>query len=71
MVNSSVYGQFSTAATCQEKTRYIYKKEKLNFRQEHYGMKHVKLFDLAEEQIWYFYVFSCLQDLHELSNSRE
>jgi hypothetical protein len=46
MVNSTVYNKFVAATSCQDKAQYIYKREKMNFRQERYGMKHVKLYDL-------------------------
>lgn len=34
-------------------------------------MKHIKIFDLTEEQIWYFYIFSCMENLDALDNSQE
>ena len=43
----------------------------MNFKQERYGMKHVKLFDLEKEQIWYFYMYSCVGHIPELANKTE
>lgn len=46
MVNQTVLPSFLAAEACSDRLRYIFKREKFNFRQERHGIKHVKLYDL-------------------------
>lgn len=46
MVNQTFLHSFLAAEICSDRLRYIFKREKFNFRQERHGMKHVKLYDL-------------------------
>jgi hypothetical protein len=70
-VNATMYGRFAAAATCEEKESLLFSKEKFYFKQERQGMKHVNIFDLKEEQLWYFYIFSCAKGLEGLNLSNE
>ena len=71
MINQSEYRHFQRAIDCSDKEKYVFKRDKFNFRQERQGIKHFKVFDLQQTELWYFYLYSCRTDPAELTANTE